>query len=193
MERNRYQTGAVGRSLEEYALEYSSIFDIPPWSAIGLSVLQTLSLYCIILLGLKLAGRRVFAERSPQDLVTIVLVAEACNQGLADQDAGYWGAFASVITIIILGVLTEKVPAIRHILNQSPVVIYDGETLDRRAMKKHSLGEDDLNEAARKQGFDSYRKFARILLEGDGRISGEFRKANPEQFTGGLPPAASIQ
>ena len=42
-------------------------------------------------------------------------------------------------------------------------------------MKKHALDQADLDEAARKQGFATYKDFDRIELEGDGKISGQFR------------------
>lgn len=171
----RRQLRGFAESKGNKALEYTSIFDMPPWGAIGISVLQTVTLFCLILLGLRLAGRRVFAERSPQDLITIVLVAEACNQGLADESAGYWGAFASVITLIVLGILTERIPFLRRLFDQKPVTIYDKGSLNIQAMRKHALDEADLDEAARKQGFSSYQDFNRIDLEGDGKVSGQFR------------------
>ena len=159
-------------------MEYISIFDFPPWKAVGVSVFQSVILFSLILLGLRLAGRRVFAERSPQDLVIIVLVGEACNQGLADQSAGYWGSLASVITLIILGALTERIVLLRHMLNEPPIRLYENGELDQDAMKKCLLDESDLNEAARQRGLTSYEEFETIILEGDGRISGTFKSRN---------------
>ncbi len=135
-------------------------------------MVQTAVLFCLILAGLRIAGRRVFAERSPQDLVIIVMVGEASNVGLSDQGAGFWGAVASVVTLLILGAMTERFIFLRHLFNRPPVRIYSDNTLDRKAMEKSLLDESDLNEAARQSGFDSYESFKTIVLEGDGRISG---------------------
>jgi uncharacterized membrane protein YcaP (DUF421 family) len=156
-------------------MDYAGIFDVPPLEAVGISVLQTASLFCALLIGLRLIGRRVFAEKSPQDLIIIVLVAEACDLGLADERAGFWGSVASVLTIFILGYLTERISAIRHLLNPKPLPLYRDGKLYRDVMGKHMIDEDDLNELARAKGFASYKSFEEIALEGDGRISGFFK------------------
>ena len=80
-----------------------NIFSLPAWNLQILSVVQTATIYCFILLGLKIVGRRVFAQRGPQDLVIIVLVAEASNLGLTPEEAGYWRSICSVATLLVLG------------------------------------------------------------------------------------------
>lgn len=43
---------------------------------------QTFVLFWFVLLGLKAIGRRAFGELGPQDLILIVVVAEAMDSGL---------------------------------------------------------------------------------------------------------------
>jgi uncharacterized membrane protein YcaP (DUF421 family) len=153
-------------------VEYSGIFDAPDWEAVAISVLQTATLFCFVMIGLRIVGRRIFAQRDPQDLVVIVLLAEACNLGLTDENAGYWGTVFSMITIFVLGFIVERVPFLRHFMTQKPVLLYQQGALNESAMKKYMLDEGDLNEVARRQGTASYRSFERMILEGDGSISG---------------------
>lgn len=47
-------------------MDYPSIFDMPPLMPVFVSILQTLTLFTLVLLGLKLVGRRVFGEQVPQ-------------------------------------------------------------------------------------------------------------------------------
>lgn len=148
------------------------VFTFPGWELIGFSILQTATLFCFILAGLRMIGRRVFAERGPQDLITIVLVAEACNQGLAHQDAGYWGAFFSALTIFFLGWLVDRVPFLRRLLEDKPLLLYSDGQLRRHTMRKHMISENDLHETARERGLASYTDFMTIVLENDGHITG---------------------
>ena len=124
------------------------------------------------LLGLKLVGRRVFGEQGPQDLVILILIAEACNSGLNHQGSGYWGSAASVVTILLLAWLCEKTKVIRHFLEGRPGFLYEGGTLDRTLMEKHMVDETDLELAAREYGLASYHDFNTIVLEGDGAVTG---------------------
>src|SRR5688500_1821390 len=106
------------------SMDYIGILDAPPLKAVLLSILQTFTLFVFVLLGLKLVGRRVFGEQGPQDLVILVLIAEACDAGLNHQGAGYWGSILSVGTILLLGFICEKVKIIRQFIGGDPVVLY---------------------------------------------------------------------
>jgi uncharacterized membrane protein YcaP (DUF421 family) len=153
-------------------MSYVSIFEPIPWEAVGTSVVQAISIFIVVILGLKMTGRRVFAERGPQDLIILLLVAEACNLGLSDEGAGYWGTFFSIITLFILGGMTERVPWLRTKLEEDPITLYNRGELDQAAMKNNFIDEKDLEETAREYGLPSYRSFSRIVLEGNGTISG---------------------
>ncbi|MXS78686.1 DUF421 domain-containing protein [Nitrosomonas sp. JL21] len=147
------------------------MFFFPAWELLLLSVVQTATVYVFILMGLKIVGRRVFAQRGPQDLVIVALVAEASDLGLTPDEAGYWGSICSVITLLILGYFSERITVIRHFLNPDPIVLYRDGKLDRAMMRKHMVDIEDLNEVAREQGALSYQDFEGMVLEGDGNIS----------------------
>lgn len=152
-------------------MNYTDIFHFPSWEVLALSIFQTATIFCLILIGLQVVGRRVFAQRGPQDLIIIVLVAEACDLGLTHEDAGYWGTIASVLTLFVLGYMTERIPFLRHILNEKPIMLYEDGKLNRQAMKRHMVDIEDLEEVAREEGYASYKEFDFMMLEGNGQIS----------------------
>lgn len=153
-------------------MDYVSMLDVPPLKFVLLSILQTTTLFVLVLLGLKLVGRRVFGEQGPQDLVILILIAEGSSSGLNHQQAGYWGSAASVITILLLGWMCERTKCVRQLLEGRPVYIYEHGVLDRTMMEKHMVDESDLDLAAREYGLPSYHDFSAIVLEGDGAVTG---------------------
>lgn len=152
-------------------MNYADIFTFPHWTLIALSILQTTVIFCLIIGGLKLVGRRVFAQRDPQDLVIIFLVAETCDLGLTHEGAGFWGSIASVLTLLLLGHVVERFEILRHMLSRKPVVLFENGRLYVEQMRKYFIDLEDLDEVARENGSNSYREFGAIFLEGDGRIS----------------------
>lgn len=152
-------------------MQYADIFTPPDAEQIALSIIQTAAIFFLITIGLQIVGRCVFAQRGPQDLIIVVLVAESCDLGLTPEDAGFWGAVASVLTLLTLGYLTERIPFLRRLLNEKPIVLYKDGQLQKAAMRKHMVDEEDLNEVAREQGSLSYKNFYAMMLEGDGQIS----------------------
>ena len=152
-------------------MDYVSVFDVPSLKFVLLSILQTTTLFVLVLLGLKLVGRRVFGEQGPQDLVILILIAEASSSGLNHQQAGYWGSAASAITILLLGLMCERTKFVRQFLEGRPVFIYEHGALDRTLMEKHMVDESDLELAAREYGLASYHDFSAIVLEGSRDLS----------------------
>ena len=78
-------------------MDYVTLFQAVPWEPVGVSVVQTVVIYWLVLLGVKLVGRRVFGEMGPQDMVILFLIAESCDLGLTNEEAGFWGSVASVL------------------------------------------------------------------------------------------------
>lgn len=153
-------------------MDYISILDPIPWDKVALSVLQTITLYWLLLIGMKLVGRRVFGEMGPQDMIILLLVAEACDLGLSHEGAGYWGTVASVVAILFMGNLGERVAFIRRFLEDSPIeLLKNGQPLYDQ-MKKCLVEEGDLLTVAREYGMPHYTVFESMVLESDGSITG---------------------
>jgi len=168
---------------------YLSIFEFPEWSAIGVSVLQTVILFALVFGGLRLIGRKVFSERSPMDLVLILLVAEAGNFGLTNQNAGFWGAFFSILALFFIGYLVDRITFLREFLREKPLLLYRKGYLYRETMKQNMVDEDELYEMAREKGFPSYKNFEAIILESGGKITAIEPMKAQEIFT--YPASAS--
>lgn len=156
-------------------MDYISIFDPIPWPEVWLSVLQTVTLYVLLLLGLKIVGRRVFAEMGPQDMILLLLVAEACDIGLTPEGAGYWGTIASVLTLLFLVGITERIGPLRRVTENKPVILFHkGQRLVN--LRKYLIDEEELHAAVRKYGYGSYMQAETLILEDDGSITAVFPK-----------------
>lgn len=166
-------------------MDYIAITEMPPLAPVLYSALQTLVLFLFILIVLRMIGRRVFGEHNPQDLITLILIAEACGAGLNDQRAGFWGSAASVCTILLIGWMMDRIPALRRLIESGPVTLYNNGRLFRKAMKENMIDTDELDTVARRYGLRSYREFSRIVLEGDGEITASIK--NGGDGAGNLP------
>ena len=162
--------------------EYITIFDPIPWREVGISALQAFIIYWVVILGLKLVGRRVFGELGPQDFIVLLLVSEAANLGLTHQDAGFWGTLAGVLTIMFTGAMIERCHPLKQLIEDSKVVIVENGKPIPEKMKQNMVDDQDLENAARKYGMGHIEAFENMVLESDGSITGvlkpEFRPAH---------------
>lgn len=152
-------------------MSYADIFTLPDIELLLLSALQTAVIFSLVMAGLQIVGRRVFAQRNPQDLVIIVLAGEACGLGFTHEEAGFWGTIVSVVTLLLLGHMVERYGIFRKVLTKTPVVLYADGKLHQDLMARHMVDETDIEEVAREKSATTYKKYDLVILEGDGRIS----------------------
>jgi uncharacterized membrane protein YcaP (DUF421 family) len=147
------------------------LFDIPPWDL----VLRSVAVYLILLLALRLFGKREIGQFTLFDLVMVLLVANAVQPAITGPD----NSLAGGVVIILTMVLTDRalaegrrhLPLLRTIL-ESPAtpIARDGHWL-REAVNREGLDAADLEEALREHGIGSVEKVGLAVLEPDGSIS----------------------
>jgi len=157
--------------------KYITIFDMPNWHVIGISMIQAVVLYLLVLTGLKLAGRRMFAEMNAQDFVVLLLVSDAANLGLTHNDGGFWSSVFSVIAVIAVGSVLEYVPVLHNLVEGKTVVLCMQGRLDEKKMREYHISVDDLDATARQYGLASHKDFVKVILEADGSLTGVVRSA----------------
>lgn len=150
-------------------------------------VIRSLLVYLFVFLILRFSGKRTLGEMTTFDFVLLLIISEACQQALVDDDHSLTGAFLSITTLVFVDIMislaSSKWKKVDKVINGVPLIILmDGKLLKER-MEKARIDESDIMEAARKlRGIDSIDKIKYAVLEKDGQISiipnEEFQKSN---------------
>jgi len=133
-------------------------------------------IYIFIFIILRLGGKRTVGEMTTFDLVLLLIISEATQQALLDDDRSITGGMLAITTLvfidIIVSLLTNKYKGLDNLLNGVPLIIVkDGKPLMER-IKKSRLQIEDILEAGRKfQGIESLAQIRYAVLEKDGSIS----------------------
>jgi uncharacterized membrane protein YcaP (DUF421 family) len=138
-------------------------------------VFRAIVLYLLIFLVTRVVGRRELSSLAPFDLILLIVLGDAIQQGLTQDDYSVTGAFIVVITIVLLQVgtsyLSFRSAPLRHVLEGEPVVILqDGQVIERN-LKRERLTTEEIAEEARQQQIDSLEQVAWAVLEPSGKIS----------------------
>lgn len=160
--------------------EYVTIFSPIPWNEVELSFLQAFVIYWVVLLGMRLIGRRTFAEMGPQEVILLLIISEATDLGVTHGNAGFWGSIASIVALLITVYIVDKIPLIEKPLQGKSVKLMENGEYNQTLLKKHRIQDDDLDKAARKYGVP-LEAFECLILEGDGTITGLIKQ---EYFAG---------
>jgi uncharacterized membrane protein YcaP (DUF421 family) len=123
----------------------------------------------------RIIGRRELSSLQPFDLILLIILGDAVQQGLTQDDYSLTGTFLAIGTIAVLQVLVSwigyRFPKARPILEGVPiVVVQDGEVIERN-LKRERLDVDEIREEARQQGIAHLSDVKWAVLETSGKIS----------------------
>lgn len=140
------------------------------------SVLRAVVVYVFLLVLIRLTGKRALAQTTTFDLALLLIISEAAQQALIDDDNSMINAGVLITTLIGLNILLSLVKqrwkGIEKIIEDVPlIVVQDGMPLKER-MDKVRVDESDILEAAREmQGLERLEQIKYAVLERSGQIS----------------------
>src|SRR3954454_24607862 len=122
-------------------------------------VLRAVVVFAFLYVLMRMIGRRELSTLEPFDLILLIILGDAVQQGLTQDDYSLTGAMLAVGTIAALQIGTSylnfRFPRLRPLLDGEPiVVVQDGKAIDRN-LRRERMTSDDLAEAAREQGIPS--------------------------------------
>jgi len=138
-------------------------------------VISSVTVYCFIVLAIRVFGKREISQLSIIDLVFILLISNAVQNAMVGPDTSLTGgllaATALFITNFILKLLFNRFPNLgRWVQGQPVLLIYKGK-VNRRNLRKTGISLDELKETVREHGVAAFSEVDLAVLEVDGNIS----------------------
>jgi uncharacterized membrane protein YcaP (DUF421 family) len=138
-------------------------------------ILKTILFYLLIVIIIRLLGKREVGEISVFDLVVLLVIADVATIAISREWIDVIYSIGSLITLLLMqklfAYLTLKFPKIRNIVDYSPsILIYNGK-VDLKEMKKQAYTMDDLITQARGNGVMDLNEIKLAILEPSGELS----------------------
>jgi uncharacterized membrane protein YcaP (DUF421 family) len=137
--------------------------------------IRTAVIFFFIYLLMRIVGRRELSSLGAIDLVLLIVLGDAIQQGLTQDDYSVTGAMIAVSTIAIMQVSLSYIGfrfrRLRPVLEGEPIVIVqDGRVIERN-LRRDRITLDEVLEEARQQQIASLDEVAWAVLEPNGKIS----------------------
>ena len=141
---------------------------------VGEKALRAVLVYGFLLIALRVLGKRELAQQNTLDLLVILLVANAVQNGIIGNDNSVTGAVVGAAVIFglhrLFSSLAYRFPWWDRLLEGSPsYLIKDGKPV-RRTLRHEQISFPQLLSMARRQGFDNLDPIQTAVLETDGSI-----------------------
>jgi len=137
--------------------------------------LRAIVLYSFLILVMRVTGRRELSTLGPVDLVLLIVIGDAIQQGLTQDDYSVTGAVIAVSTIATMQVATSylafKSKRAHRVLEGNPIVIIQDGAFISRNLRRERMTEDEVCESMRLMQIGSVEHVEWGILESNGEIS----------------------
>jgi len=138
-------------------------------------VIQTVTIYLLIVASLRLFGKKELAQLSIIDLVFILLISNSVQNAMVgdveDFKKGLLSAGGSFIVNFILKKILYRNEHLSKIVEGEPVTLVYRGHLNQKNLKNTEISLTELMAAIREHGVESIEKVDLAVLEVDGNIS----------------------
>ncbi|MBO0911162.1 MAG: DUF421 domain-containing protein [Acidobacteria bacterium] len=147
----------------------------PGIHVLGAIFLRTIVIYLVVLIGVRLSGKREVGQMTPFDLTLLLLISNSVQNAMTGPDTSLAGGLVAAATLLVMNYLiAEFAGGNRHfrrfVEGQPSLLIHDGQLILSHMAKEH-VSMDQLERALREHGISSYHDIALAVLEVDGSIS----------------------
>ena len=137
--------------------------------------LRTGIVYFLVLIGIRVSGKREVGQMTPFDLTLLLLLSNSVQNAMTGPDTSLTGGAVAAATLLILNYLIAEVAGVnrrfrRVIEGQPSLLVHDGEIITAHMAREH-ITMDALECALREHGVATYKDAALAVLEVDGSIS----------------------
>lgn len=140
------------------------------------AIIRGVSVYLILLIVFRFAGRRTLSQATPFDFVLLLIISETIQQALVDEDQSFTNGILLVLTLVGLAILLslakQRWPAFDKWMDGLPIVVVNEGKLERMPMDKERVDEGDLLSSARQQeGLERMGDLKYAIVETSGQIT----------------------
>ena len=140
-----------------------------------ISFLRTIILYLVIVITLRLMGKRQVGELEPAELVVAILISDLAAVPMQDIGIPLFSGIIPIITLLALELLSSEISMrsvrFRAFLCGKPTFIIRDGVIDQKAMANNRLTLDELFFCLREQGILDISTIQYAILETNGTMT----------------------
>jgi uncharacterized membrane protein YcaP (DUF421 family) len=153
-----------------HSIVFEHMFQLP--LPILEKLLRPVIVYLVLVLLLRLFGKRELAQLNPFDLVVLLSLSNTVQNAIIGDDNSVSGGIIGAIGLLginwlVVRVLFRSRRLTRALEGRATILIHNGQ-LDRKAMHREALTRDELLDVIHRNGYEHFEQIHRCELEPNG-------------------------
>lgn len=154
--------------------------------------IKSLIIYFVLLVAIRLMGKRTLSEMQPFELVITLAIAEVACIPINDPYIPFYSGIIPVITLCFLEVLisfiSRKSLWARRVMSGSAMIVIDKNGINYGNLKKLNMNVHDLIETIHSSGYMDINEIEYAIIETNGKLSVVEKMCDPTKPTPALLP-----
>jgi len=126
--------------------------------------LRTGAIYLLVLIGIRISGKREVGQMTPFDLTLLLLISNSVQNAMTGPDTSLAGGAVAATTLLVLNYLVAELSGAnrrfrKYIQGQPSLLVHDGEVIESHMAREH-VSMDELQRALREHGVGTYKDAA---------------------------------
>jgi uncharacterized membrane protein YcaP (DUF421 family) len=135
-------------------------------------LLRPIIVYLVLVLLLRIFGKRELAQLNPFDLVVLLSLSNTVQNAIIGDDNSVTGGVVGAISLLAINWLVVRIlfrsPRLTRALEGRSTILLRNGQLDQRALDRESLTRQELLDVIHRQGFEDFHELNRVELEPNG-------------------------
>jgi uncharacterized membrane protein YcaP (DUF421 family) len=152
---------------------WHAIWHLDP--SVAEKIVRAILIYAFLILAMRLVGKRELGQMNTLDLVVLLLVANAVQNGIIGNDVSVTGAFIGAAVLFLFNEMLNRLgyvlPWAGKLVEGDPSYLIRKGEVDRKELLRASISLPELRSIARRQGFSDLDQVKTAILETNGAVS----------------------
>jgi uncharacterized membrane protein YcaP (DUF421 family) len=158
-----------------------NMFVLPVDVSVLEKIVRPILVYFFLVVAIRLAGKRQLAQLNPFDLVVLLILSNTVQNAIIGNDNTVWGGVIGATTLLILNYGVNRLiynnRRLENLVEGEPDILIEKGCINMKHIECELITMQELEAAARKQGFATLAEVDRAVLESGGVIT--FRGKTP--------------
>ena len=138
-------------------------------------VLRPIIVYLVLILFLRVFGKRELAQLNPFDLIVLLSLSNVVQNALIGDDNSVTGGIIGAFTLLAINWLTVRLlfhsPKLSELFEGSPTTLIEHGEVNQQNLREELMTRSELMVVAHRQGFEHLDDIERCVLEPGGNFA----------------------
>jgi len=144
------------------------------WNSLGLIAFSALGIYISVIIMTRICGKRSFSKMSSFDFAMTVAVGSIIATTVLSQSVSMLQGIVGLVAVYLLQIsaaFARRNKTIRNLMDNSPLLLMDGETIIEDNLRKSRVTHGDLRSKLREANVTELSQVKAVVFETTGNIS----------------------